>query len=76
MSEYIEMRPRRTGRQRAMVSHLFTDDDYWWPYRSALCGREYEGSRLTDDRVDIVEMCLQCRKRSGLARKGARTDAA
>jgi hypothetical protein len=75
-SRYKEMRPIRRRQERAMVSHLFTDDDYWWPYRSALCGREFDGKRLTGERPEVVEMCLQCRKRAGLERKGRRTYAA
>ena len=74
MSEYRELRPKRSGGERAMVSHLFLDDDYdvWFPYRSALCGRELEGSRLSAERLDVVEMCEQCRKRAGWPRKGRR----
>ena len=75
-SKYVELRPTRKASERAMVSHLFTDDDYWWPYRSAACGREIAGDRLTSDRLDMVEMCEQCRKRAGLDRKGARDAAA
>lgn len=71
-ADYKELRPLRMPNQRAMVSHLFTDADYWWPYRSALCGREIEGSRLTDENLGMVEMCLQCRRRAGLPRKGRR----
>lgn len=67
-----ELRPIRTRSNRAMVSHVFTDDDYWFPYRSALCGREFDSERLTAENLGIVEMCLQCRKRAGLPRKGVR----
>lgn len=59
----VKMRPIRKASERAMVSHLFSDDDYWWPYRSALCGREIEGARLTTERLDIVPLCAQCAKK-------------
>lgn len=59
MSSYV-LRPRRAGKKKAMVSHLFTDDDYWWPYRSAACGREYAADRLSDVRLHVVPLCQQC----------------
>lgn len=58
----VQMRPVRSQAGRAMVSHLFTDDDYWWPYRTALCGREVRGDRLTGERLDMVPLCVQCAK--------------
>lgn len=59
---FTRLRPRRSAHERAMVAHLFRDDDVWFPYRSAACGRELAGDRLTDENIDIVPLCAQCAK--------------
>jgi hypothetical protein len=56
------LRPTRRGGDRAHRSHAFDDDNYWFPYRTALCGREIEGHKLTAERLEIVELCAQCKK--------------
>lgn len=56
------LRPTRTRHQRAQVAHLFADETAWFPWRSALCGRELEDDRLTARDVDAVPLCVQCQK--------------
>lgn len=57
-----KLRLKRSGGDRAAVSHMFSDEDVWFPYRSALCGREVDAGKLTNERLDMVPLCVQCRK--------------
>lgn len=56
------LRARRVGKGKAHVAHVYPDDNYWFPYRTALCGREYPGEVLTDERIEIVSVCAQCQR--------------
>ena len=62
MSELQLLRARRVGKGKAHVAHLYPEDNYWFPYRTALCGREYRGEVLTDSNLGIVTVCVQCQR--------------
>ena len=65
------LRPRRGPHDRARVAHAFTDEDYWFPFRSALCGKEVDGGQLTEDDVEKFPVCQSCAKRMARAEASA-----
>lgn len=56
------LRDKPVSQARAHVAHVFDDSDYWWPYRSSLCGREFLGEQLITSMSNSVRLCVQCQR--------------
>jgi hypothetical protein len=71
VTDFRVLRPVRTKHGRTQVAHIFSDEDYWFPYRSGLCGKEIAAERLTSEGAEEMSVCQSCSKRLARAEEAA-----